>query len=135
MHNLASLSKPLPIDLRLALARDMKLYLLFFLGSGLAQIIPFDQTLPILTNPVVHVRAEEELHYQYEFLVCMTAPGLPLCRIVNARNVTCQATLTFENATFLPISGIASPNNCAGDQVARFQIPGSVPNGAAAMEW
>jgi hypothetical protein len=48
------------------------------------------------------------------------------------RNTTCRATLTFENATFLPLFLIASPENCAGDQVARFQVRQSAPKGAAA---
>jgi hypothetical protein len=29
-----------------------------------AQIIPFDQPLPVLTSPVVQARAGENLHYQ-----------------------------------------------------------------------
>lgn len=56
-------------------------------------------------------------------------------RLLNFRNTTCQATLSFNNATFLPLSAFAVPKNCAGDQIVRFRIPESVPNGAAALEW
>lgn len=41
----------------------MKL-LLLFVGIGLSQIIPFDQTLPILTSPVLQAKAGDELQYQ-----------------------------------------------------------------------
>jgi hypothetical protein len=43
---------------------NMLIYAWFFLSLCSAQIIPFDQILPILTNPVVQVKAGEELHYQ-----------------------------------------------------------------------
>ncbi|KAI1676250.1 hypothetical protein KJE20_14154 [Pyrenophora tritici-repentis] len=95
------------------------LFLPFFWAVSLAQVVPFNQILPVLTGPVVQLSAEEELYYQ----------------LVNIRNTTCQATLTFDNATFLPISAIANPKNCAGNQSAKFRIPRSVPNGAAAIEW
>jgi hypothetical protein len=111
------------------------LLLALFWAVSLAQIIPFNQMLPVLTNPVVQSRAEEELHYQLVVFFPYGIIGVTLRRLVNVRNSTCQATLTFENATFLPISAIANPRNCAGDQLARFRIPRSVPNGAAAMEW
>ncbi|KAF1840103.1 uncharacterized protein K460DRAFT_421111 [Cucurbitaria berberidis CBS 394.84] len=94
-------------------------YLSLFASLGMTQIIPFDQPLPILTSPVVQVQAGKELHYQ----------------LTNFRNSTCQATLSFQNDTFLPVSAFASPRNCAGDQVAKLRIPESVPNGAAALEW
>ncbi|KAH3938389.1 hypothetical protein HBH98_254700 [Parastagonospora nodorum] len=91
----------------------------FLFGAALAQIVPFDQTLPVLTSPVVQVEAGRDLHFQ----------------LVNFRNVTCHGTLMFSNATYLPISGVASPRDCAGDQIAKFRVPHSAPNGAAALEW
>ncbi|KAF1351756.1 hypothetical protein EJ07DRAFT_159277 [Lizonia empirigonia] len=59
----------------------------------------------------------------------------PKLRLSNFRNLTCQATLSFQNDTFLPLSALASPMNCPGDQIAKLQIPESVPNGPAALEW
>ncbi|KAJ5035196.1 hypothetical protein J3E74DRAFT_423716 [Bipolaris maydis] len=76
------------------------LLLPFFLAVSLAQIVPFNPILPVLTSPLVQTKAEEELHYQ----------------LVNVGNTTCQATLTFDNTTFLPISAIANPKECAGNQ-------------------
>ncbi|OCK97479.1 uncharacterized protein K441DRAFT_630441, partial [Cenococcum geophilum 1.58] len=96
----------------------MKLYLLMF-GLGLSQIIPFDQTLPILTGPVVQVKTGWELRY----------------RLSNFKNASCVATLSFYDPKFLPISAVAKPKNCAGDSSAKISIPLSVPNGTAAVQW
>ena len=43
--------------------------------------------------------------------------------------------MSFSNDTFLSISTVVKPSNCAGDQVAVFKIPDSVPNGVAGLEW
>ena len=60
---------------------------------------------------------------------------LPEIRLSNFWNSTCQATLSFQNDTFLPLSALASPMSCPGDQMAKLRIPESVPNGPAALEW
>lgn len=60
---------------------------------------------------------------------------LLVTRLSNFRNSTCQATLSFQNDTFLPISALAIPKTCPGDQTARFRIPENVPNGPAALQW
>lgn len=39
-------------------------YVALFFGLAVAQIVPFDQTLPVLTSPVVQIKAGGELHYQ-----------------------------------------------------------------------
>jgi hypothetical protein len=39
-------------------------YIFLFVGIGLAQIVPFDQTLPVLTSPVVQAKAGQDLHFQ-----------------------------------------------------------------------
>ncbi|KAF2849426.1 hypothetical protein T440DRAFT_519025 [Plenodomus tracheiphilus IPT5] len=96
----------------------LKCLSLFLFGVA-AGLVPFSQPLPVLTSPVVQARAGEELHYQ----------------LLNSRNISCQATITFQNTTFLPLSALARPKDCAGDQVAKFRIPKSSPNGAAALEW
>jgi hypothetical protein len=111
----------------------MKLLPLLF-GIALTQIIPFDQTLPILTSPVIQARAGQELNYQYESKVLVLSQLIG-CRVANFRNESCQATLSFQNSSFLPVSAVVIPKNCAGDQTARFRIPLSVPNGTAAVEW
>jgi hypothetical protein len=35
----------------------------------------------------------------------------------------------------LPLSVLANPMNCPGDQIAKLRIPESAPNGPAALEW
>jgi hypothetical protein len=52
-------------------------YLPFFLGAAIAQIAPFDQTLPILISPVVQAKADQVLHYQYHSPVPITRQTLP----------------------------------------------------------
>jgi hypothetical protein len=44
----------------------MSLFLTFltFFALTLAQIVPFNQPLPILTSPVVQAKAGKELYYQ-----------------------------------------------------------------------
>jgi len=91
----------------------------FLIGLCASQIIPFDQTLPILVAPVAQVQAGQELHYQ----------------LSNFRKATCVATLSFHNSTFLPLSALAVPEDCAGDPIARIAIPQNVPNGTAAIQW
>lgn len=38
-------------------------YLFFFLNLALSQIIPFNQTLPVLFSPVIQVKAGDEISY------------------------------------------------------------------------
>src|SRR4051794_19996928 len=59
----------------------------------------------------------------------------PKNRLSNFCNSSCQATLSFQNDTFLPLSALANPLNCPDDQIARLRIPESAPNGPAALEW
>jgi hypothetical protein len=40
-------------------------FYLLLLGTAAAQLLPFDQTLPILTTPVVQVKAGGYVYYQY----------------------------------------------------------------------
>lgn len=106
------------------------------LGLGAAHLVPFDYTLPVLFNPVTQIQAGQELHYQYEgtrklFFLVFTY----LRRLINSRNATCQATMSFSNDTFLPLSMLVRPEPCAGYQIAVFKIPYSVPNGDAGLEW
>lgn len=56
-------------------------------------------------------------------------------RLFNSRNATCEATLNFANPEFLPITITAKPRNCAGDQMAQFDIPCNAPNGTVAVQW
>lgn len=44
-------------------------YLFFFLNLVLSQIIPFDQTLPVLFSPVVQVKAGDEISYQWVTII------------------------------------------------------------------
>jgi hypothetical protein len=39
-------------------------YLPLFIGLISAQIVPFDNPLPVLTSPVVQAKAGHDLHYQ-----------------------------------------------------------------------
>ena len=43
--------------------------------------------------------------------------------------------MSFLNDTFLPLSMLVRSEPCAGDQIAVFKIPYSVPNGDAGLEW
>jgi hypothetical protein len=106
------------------------------LGLGAAHLVPFDYTLPVLFNPITQVQAGQELYYQYAetpnpFFDTFTH----LRRLTSSRNVTCQATMSFSNDTFLPLSMLVRPEFCAGDRIAVFKIPYSVPNGNAGLEW
>jgi hypothetical protein len=106
------------------------------LGLGAAHLVPFDYTLPVLFNPITQIQAGQELHYQYAgmsntFFVALTH----LRRLTDSQNVTCQATMSFSNNTFLPLSVLVRPEPCAGIQTAIFKIPYSVPNGNAGLEW
>ncbi|KAF1357340.1 hypothetical protein EJ07DRAFT_157653 [Lizonia empirigonia] len=94
-------------------------FILVLAGLGATQIVPFDYTLPVLYSPVIQIKAGQDMNYQ----------------LANSRNATCQATLSFSNDTFLSMSTIVKPRNCAGDQIAVLKIPYSVPNGAAGLEW
>ena len=42
------------------------------LAIGWTQIIAFDQTLPVLTSPILQVRAGNKLYYQYAALASVT---------------------------------------------------------------
>ncbi|PVH90697.1 hypothetical protein DM02DRAFT_664783 [Periconia macrospinosa] len=95
-------------------------YLPFLVAMTAGQsLLPFDQILPILWSPVVSVQAGQEIAYQ----------------LSNARNVSCEATIHFQNSTFLPITMRVRPKPCAGDQNAFFTLPVAVPDGMMAVEW
>ena len=51
------------------------------------------------------------------------------------QDVDCEATLSFAEPDFLPISALAQRRNCSGAQVAKMQIPEAAPNGTAAIQW
>ncbi|OAL07205.1 hypothetical protein IQ06DRAFT_299852 [Phaeosphaeriaceae sp. SRC1lsM3a] len=57
------------------------------------------------------------------------------CRLFNGHNSTCEATLSFANPLYLPVSWTVVPKNCAGDQVASLNVPTSSPNGSVLMTW
>lgn len=58
-------------------------------------------------------------------------PTLTLGSINNAFNVTCEATLVYSDAGFLPSSFIFEPILYAGIQTARMLVPLGSPNGNA----
>ncbi|KAF3005588.1 hypothetical protein E8E13_000031, partial [Curvularia kusanoi] len=81
--------------------------------------LTLDQALPCLISPTLGVHAGQTLDFH----------------LFNSRNSTCEATLSFANSSFLPISWTVAPRNCAGDQIASFNVPQHSPNGPAAVEW
>lgn len=49
--------------------------------------------------------------------------------IQNPLNSICEALLDFDNDQFLPVSFLFAPIQCAGTQVAGFNVPIEVPSG------
>jgi hypothetical protein len=107
----------------------------FPVAAILSQIIPFDQTLPVLWNPVAQVEASQEITYQYVCMPLVTTLFINDIRFADSRNVSCEATINFQNSSFLPYTMHARPRQCAGNQNVHFQLPHSVPNGLIAVEW
>ena len=98
-------------------------------------LLPFENSLPCLINPVAQVNAGDKLDFQYvSILKTLGAMLIGLYRLFNSRNASYEATLNFADPTFLPLTIMVTPHNCSGDQTASFKIPQSAPNGTAALQ-
>ena len=117
----------------------MKHTLLTFLSFatsvvGIGDSASFDSSLPCLVQPVSRMQSGDELLFQYVFW-SFSDIFLILDRLFGSYNSTCEATMIFESSNFLPISALAIPRNCSGQQMARMKIPTDIPSGLAAIQW
>lgn len=112
-----------------------------FLFAGIPAVaglssMDFEQPLPCLVQPIASAEAGQVLRFKY----VPVGPNIGISlltrgSLLGSNANVCGLTVSFSDPHFLPITLLASPQNCSGIQVASFTLPEALGDVYAALQW